>query len=202
MKITKESRTAFLSTILGDGWIAPGGRAGIKHCIQQFDYLTWKRKYLVSKGISCGEIKIINNSGFQACTMYMYTTKYSKLYRRILYSYGYKNIYSRKLLNRFTAEHIAIWYMDDGGISQKKHNGVICANDLMINTHTTKDNNQVIIDYFKEKWGVSFTQVRNKGWYRLRCGTKEARKFLEIVREYVCQIPSMAHKLNIKSINA
>ena len=116
-----------------------------------------------------------------------------------MYKDGYKNIYNRKLLNRLSAIHVAIWYMDDGGLSQKKRNGTIQANDLMLNTHTIQENNQVIIDYFKQVWDVSFTQVKNKGHYRLRCGTKEARKFLNIVREFVSQVPSMAHKLNVKS---
>ena len=40
--------------------------------------------------------------------------------------------------------------MDDGGLSQKKRNGVIYANELMLNTGLQKDDNQIIIDYFKE----------------------------------------------------
>lgn len=201
MKATAETRVAFLSVIIGDGSINKEGSATIKHCASQFDYLQWKRQYLLSKGVSCGEIRAMNSNGFPGYTMYINTTSYGKLYRRVLYRRGYKNVYQRKLLNRLSAEHIAIWYMDDGGLSQKKKDGVVTANDLILNTHTTKENNQVLIDYFKEMWGVSFTQVKNRGHYRIRCGTKEARKFLEIVREYVSQVPSMSHKLNIKSNN-
>lgn len=199
MKTTKATRTAFLSTILGDGWIAKTGCAEIKHCSAQKDYIEWKRAFLLSQGVACGEVKYKLNNGFDACTLYIKTSRYGKLYRKILYKTGFKNIFSRKLLNRFSAVHLAIWYMDDGGLSQKKQNGIIHANDLILNTHTTKENNQVVIDYFKEVWDIKFSQVKNRGHYRLRCGTKEARKFLEIVREYVRQVPSMTHKLNIKS---
>ena len=50
------------------------------------------------------------------------------------------------------------------------------AENMDISSYTTNS----IIDYFKQVWDVSFTQVKNKGHYRLRCGTKEARKFLKI----------------------
>jgi len=199
MKTTKDSRTAFLSTILGDGWITKTGNAEIKHCAAQKDYLEWKRNYLTSQGVPCGDIKYKLNNGFDSYTLYIKTTRYGKLYRKIIYKGGYKNIYNRKLLNRFSRIHLAIWYMDDGGLSQKKQNGIVTANDLMINTHTTKENNQVLIDYFKDVWGINFSQVKNRGHYRLRCGTKEARKFIELVQEYVSQVPSMRHKLNVKS---
>ena len=201
MKFNRESRNAILSVILGDGHLDKIGAGRLLHCSKQLDYLEWKVKFLRRNGVRCGNPVYKNNSGFDSYTVYINTTKWGKLLRQVLYRDGYKNIYNRKILNRLTAEHIAIWYMDDGGLSQKKQNGKVHANDLMLNTHATRENNQILIDYFKEVWGVQFTQVKNRGHYRLRCGTKEARKFLEIVREYVSQIPSMAHKLNIKLSN-
>ena len=88
--------------------------------------------------------------------------------------------------------------MDDGGLSQKKQDGVVVANDLMLNTGLQKEENQTIIDYFLEVWGIQFTQVKNHNCYRLRCGTKEARKFISIVYPYVSQLKCFEHKLNIK----
>lgn len=199
MKFDKKSRTALLSVILGDGHLDKSGYVSILHCAAQRDYLEWKVKYLRSEGVGCSDLVYKNNNGFDAYRVYVNTTKWGKCLRKVLYKDGAKNIYNRKLLNRLSPIHIAIWYMDDGGLSQKKRNGVVHANELMINTHTTRENNQILIDYFLEVWGVRFTQVLNRGHYRLRCGTKEARKFIDIVREYVSQVPSMAHKLNIKS---
>ena len=199
MKFNRNSRNALLSVVLGDGYLDKGGSGRVLHCAAQKDYLLWKVAYLRSEGVRCSDVTYKNNNGFEAYYTYINTTKWGKILRRVLYKDGYKNIYNRKLLNRLSAIHIAIWYMDDGGLSQKKRNGIVYANDLILNTHTTKNNNQVVIDYFDEVWGVRFTQVLNRGHYRLRCGTKEARKFLGIIREYVSQVPSMAHKLNIKS---
>lgn len=199
MKFNKNSRNALISVILGDGYLTKTGAATITHCIKQKDYLDWKVNYLRSCGFKCNDPKLKNNNGFDGCIAYINTTKWGKLLRKILYPEGKKNIYKRKILNRLSPIHLAIWYMDDGGLSQKMRNGIVHANDLMLNTHTTKENNQVIIDYFSDVWDIKFTQCLNRGSYRLRCGTKEARKFLDIVREYVSQVPSMAHKLNIKS---
>lgn len=199
MKFNKKSRNALLGVILGDGYLSNNGSASILHCTAQLDYLEWKIKFLKQHGLTCSDPRYKNNNGFDAYTTYISATKWGKLLRKILYSSGEKNIYNRKLLNRLEEVHLAIWYMDDGGLSQKIRNGKIHANELMLNTHTTKENNQIVIDYFKEKWCINFSQVKNRGSYRLRCGTKEARKFLNIVREYVSQVPSMAHKLNIKS---
>ena len=196
--MNKSSRNMLLGAILGDGHLSKTGDGLILHCAAQKDYLEWKLKLLIKCGVNCSDIHYKNNSGFPAYLFRIRTSKWGKFLRRYMYKDGYKNIYNRKILNRLSAIHIAIWYMDDGGLSQKKSNGIVCANDLMLNTHTTKENNQVIIDYFKEKWDIAFTQVKNRGHYRLRCGTREARKFLNIVREYVSQVPSMAHKLKIK----
>ena len=197
--MNKISRNMLLGAILGDGHLLKNGDGRILHSAAQKDYLEWKLRVLKMCGINCSEICYKNNNGYPAYLFHIRTSKWGKFLRKFMYKDGYKNIYNRKLLNRLSAIHVAIWYMDDGGLSQKKRNGIIQANDLMLNTHTTQENNQVIIDYFKQVWDVSFTQVKNKGHYRLRCGTKEARKFLNIVREFVSQVPSMAHKLNVKS---
>ena len=56
----------------------------------------------------------------------------------------------------------------------------------------------IFIDYFKNVWGIQFSQCKNRSVYRLRCGTKEARKFADIVKPYVIANPELHYKLNIK----
>ncbi len=199
MKQDKNSRNAILGVVLGDGHLDKNGSVSIKHCKAQEDYLHWKVQYIKSVGIKCGGVKQINNNGFPGVHAYISVTRWGKFLRRYLWKDGYKNIYKRKLLNRLSPIHLAIWYMDDGGLSQKKRDGAVHANELFLNTCTTQANNQVIIDYFIEVHGVKFTQVKNRGRYRLRAGTKAARIFLNLVREYVLQVPSMQHKLKIIS---
>lgn len=184
---------------LGDGYIAPSGYIKVRHCLAQEDYARWKRD-LIRKHVRVTECYPVDNNGYGAWEWRTRTCRFLKLYHRVLYPQGIKNKANRKILDKLTPLGLAIWYMDDGGLSQKKApSGIVKANDLMLNTHLTQADNQIIIDYFVETWGIQFTQVKNRGWYRLRCGTAEARKFISIVRPYVEQVPSMAHKLKLKS---
>ena len=59
-----------------------------------------------------------------------------------------------------------------------------------------KENNQIIIDYFKEVWNISFYQFKEgKDTYSLCCGTQEGIKFIEIVKPYIESCPSMIYKI-------
>ena len=198
MKITKNKRNLLLYMALGDGYIHKAGYMSIRHCMAQEDYLDWKIRLLKTEGLSLSDKYYHKNNGYGSYEFRTKTYKFLKLYRKVLYSGSGKSIFSNKILNKLTPLGIAIWYMDGGGLSQKKRDGMVVANELMINTHLSKDENQVIIDYFKVKWGIQFSQVKNRGKYRLRCGTKEARKFISIVKPYVSQVKSMEHKLKIK----
>ena len=78
-----------------------------------------------------------------------------------IYKNGKKTI-TRKLVNRLDKRAIAIWYMDDGSLSNRKDkNGTVTASVLTLYTCTTKENNQIIIDYFDEVWGIKFGQNLN-----------------------------------------
>lgn len=198
MKTSKETRNLVLAMVLGDGTLNSRGYFSMRHCLKQEDYINWKRD-LIKREFRVTDCYYVSNNGYGAYEMRTSVYKCLKHYRRVIYKSGKKNIANRGLLNRLTPIGLAIWYMDDGGLSQKKKDGVIVGNELMLNTHLSKDDNQVIIEYFKEVWGIQFTQVLNRGLYRLRCGTKEARKFIEIVKPYVSQVPSMAHKMKLKT---
>ena len=87
--------------------------------------------------------------------------------------------------------------MDDGALSFRKTKDKIHGIYVRISTCSSKEENQVIIDYFKEEWNINFYQFKEgKETYSLCCGTKEAVKFIEIVKPYVSQIPSMTYKIH------
>ena len=197
MKILKEDRDLIISMIFGDGYLNPQGYLSIRHALKNKDYVEWKYQLLKSK-FNVTLPYYVSNNGYGAYELRTKTYRFIKLYRKVIYGTGRKKISNFKLLNKLTPLGLAIWYMDDGHLSQKKRDGKVHANTLYINTYISKEENQIIINYFKEKWNICFTQNHDKGFYRLRCGTKEARKFLDIVRPYVSQIPSMSHKLLIK----
>ena len=47
------------------------------------------------------------------------------------------------------------------------------------------EENQKIIDWFKDTLNIKFTQCKGKGKYRLRMGTKEAKKFCSLILPYM-----------------
>lgn len=202
-KITKESRNLLIGMLLGDGTISNNYVFKIAHCEEQKDYLEWKIKQLKDNGIRNNGIKsYIKTKGFNAGVSVYYTQlniiPFIKVLRRVVYK-SKKIIGNRKLLNRLSAREIAIWYMDDGHLNiRKDKNGRPMGFYIKISTCEPKEEVQTIIDFFKEQWNINFYMFhegKKEDSYSLCCGTKEGLKFIEIVKPYVSQVPSMIHKI-------
>lgn len=199
-KINKESRNLLIGLLLGDGTISNNYVFKLSHSETQRDYLEWKINLLKKYGIRTNGIKeYISNSGYNIGKTVLYTQlaiiPFIKVLRKIFYK-PKKVLGNRKLLNRLSAQEIAIWYMDDGCINIRKSNNKIHGFYIKIATCLPKEELQIIIDYFKEVWNISFYKIsEGKNTYSLCCGTKEGIKFINIVRSYVLQVPSMIHKI-------
>jgi len=200
-KITKESRNLLIALLLGDGTISNNFVFKLSHCIEQTEYLQWKIKQLNNAGLKNNGLKSYTSScGYNIGSIVIYSQlsiiPFIKLLRRVFYK-PKKIVGNRKLLNRLDARGIAIWYMDDGHINHRKTNGRIHGFYIKIATCVCKEELQVIIDYFKEVWDISFYAFsEGRNTYSLCCGTKEGVKFIEIVKPYVSQIPSMTYKIH------
>lgn len=201
-KITKESRNLLIGLLLGDGTISNNNVFKLAHCEQQLDYLEWKIKQLNNSGLRSNGVKeYISANGFNKGRKVYYTQlniiPFVKVLRRVVYK-PTKKLGNRKLLNRLSAREIAIWYMDDGYINYRKTNNKIHGFYIKIATCIPKEELQIVIDYFKEVWNIQFYMFhegRKENSYSLCCGTKEGIKFINIVKPYVEQIPSMKHKI-------
>lgn len=201
-KITKESRNLLIGLLLGDGTIQNNNVFKLCHCEQQKDYLEWKVKQLNEAGIRNSGIKsYVSSCGYNVGKTVYYAKlniiPFVKVLRRVMYK-PHKTLGNRKILNRLDARGIAIWYMDDGHLALRKTGDKIHGFYIKIATCLPKDELQVIIDYFKEVWNIEFYMFhegRKEDSYSLCCGTKEGLKFVEIVKPYVEQIPSMRHKI-------
>ena len=199
-KINKESRNLLIGLLLGDGTISNNYVFKLSHCEQQRDYLEWKIKLLGNNGIRANGIKeYISTCGYNSGKKVLYTQlsiiPFIKVLRRVFYR-PKKILGNRKLLNRLSAQEIAIWYMDDWCINIRKSKNKIHGFYIRIATCLPEKELQVIIDYFKEVWNISFYKIsEGKGTYSLCCGTKEGIKFINIVKPYVQQVPSMIHKI-------
>ena len=202
-KITKESRNLLIALLLGDGTICNNNVFKLAHAEQQKDYLEWKIKQLNDAGIRNNGLKTyIKTCGYNIGVNVYYTQlniiPFIKVLRRIFYK-PKKVLGNRKLLNRLDARGIAIWYMDDGHINIRKDKyGRPMGFYIKIATCLPKNELQIIIDYFKEVWDVNFYMFhegKKEDSFSLCCGTKEGLKFINIIKKYVLQVPSMVHKI-------
>ena len=199
-KFTKKSRNLILAMLLGDGTISNNNVFKLSHGYKQKEYLEWKINLLNEYGIKNNGLKEYistcgYNLGFLVYYSQMSITPFIKVLRRIIYK-PKKNYANRKLLNRLDSLGLAIWYMDDGHINIRKTNDKIHGFYIKIATCLTKENNQIIIDYFKEVWNISFYQFKEgKETYSLCCGTQEGLKFIEIVKKHIESCPSMIYKI-------
>lgn len=202
-KINKDSRNLLIGLLLGDGTIQSNNVFKIAHCEQQKDYLEWKIKQLKEAGIRNSGLKTYTSqNGYNIGKTVFYTQlnviPFIKVLRRVFYK-PHKIIGNRKLLNRLDAKGVAIWYMDDGHINiRKDKDGRPKGFYIKIATCVPKEELQVIIDYFKEVWNIkfyAFHEGKKEDSYSLCCGTQEGMKFIEIIKPYVLQVPSMIHKI-------
>ena len=202
-KITKESRNLLIALLLGDGTICNNNVFKLAHAEQQKDYLEWKIKQLNNSGIRNNGLKTyVKTCGYNTGVNVYYTQlniiPFIKVLRRIFYK-PKKVLGNRKLLNRLDARGVAIWYMDDGHINIRKDKyGRPMGFYIKIATCLPKNELQIIIDYFKEVWDVNFYMFhegKKEDSFSLCCGTKEGLKFINIIKKYVLQVPSMVHKI-------
>ena len=202
-KITKESRNLLIALLLGDGTICNNNVFKLAHAQQQKDYLEWKIKQLNDAGIRNNGLKAyVKTCGYNTGVNVYYTQlniiPFIKVLKRIFYK-PKKVLGNRKLLNRLDARGVAIWYMDDGHINiRKDKDGRPMGFYIKIATCLPKNELQIIIDYFKEVWDVNFYMFhegKKEDSFSLCCGTKEGLKFINIIKKYVLQVPSMVHKI-------
>lgn len=202
-KKNKQSRNLLIAMLLGDGTISNNSVFKMAHGEDQLEYLQWKIKQLNNVGIrNCGIKQYIVTSGYNTGKQCVYTQlnilPFIKVLRRIMYR-PKKVINNIKILNRLDAKGIAIWYMDDGHINLQFTGSKLKCFYVRLSTCQSKENNQIIIDYFKNTWNISFYQFpEGKNTYSLCCGTKEAKKFIKIVKPYILEIPSMWYKIRNK----
>ena len=192
-----------IGMLLGDGTISNNYVFKLSHGYKQKEYLEWKINLLNEHGIkNNGLKKYISTCGYNLGSIVYYSQMsvipFMKVLRRVIYK-PIKNYANRKILNRLTPLGLAIWYMDDGHINIRKTDDKIHGFYIKIATCLYKEQNQIIIDYFKEIWNISFYQFKEgkpgKNTYSLCCGTQEGIKFIELIKPYVESCPSMLYKI-------
>lgn len=187
--------------MLGDG-----GRQGgtshhsmcISHSMGQESYALFKRDLLSNITGSPVRVKYVvhhlkeynkNYSGVRVypCKHHIITGIVDELYQ-----YGEKKI-TDNILNKLTLQGISIWYMDDGSNSLNYVGDRLAGVTVTLNTYVSIQENQYIIEYFKNTYNITWHINKSKNSWRLSMSTKEARKLFNIISPYI--IPSMRYKL-------
>lgn len=194
MKTTKKERDLIIAMVLGDGYIEKSGTVAAFHSEKQKDYVEYKFS-LVKDLCTTKQLITRESNGTKQYGFRLRVTKFTKTLRRVLYPNGKKTI-SRKILNRLDPQGLAIWWMDDGSCSNIVYEPTNKPRTSIstLSTCVSREENQVIIDYFLEKHRVRFGQRKMKNHYALVCRMKEGRKLKNIIGSFV--IESMKYKLS------
>lgn len=208
----KEARGAIIGMVFGDAYVNVRTRLikekykyesseiRVLHSIAQKDYCEHKaallRKYLGGTF----QVKIQKNGadGKFLAASFSASNKYFKLIKKWTYPKG-KKTFTRQNLDFLTTEGIAIWYMDDGSCRRNVNkDGYVSSVSTTIATMCTKEEVDIIIDWFKEKHSIEFKPRFDKrcredqAWF-IECNTTNSRLFAHLVQPYI--IDSMLYKL-------
>ena len=183
----KQHKLAIRGMLIGDSGLQYSGRKSatlqINHSSKQEDYFMYKHKYLENAfGIKIPIKRFKTPLGHEVLRM-GFTHQY--FHYCLQWLYKPKKKITLRYLRKINDEGVAFWYMDDGSLIAKKRNGKVHAYDLVISTCCTKEEAEACIQFFKERYDVDFTLKLNKGLYSIRCGTKNARKLLAIIGQYI-----------------
>ena len=184
--LTQEQKSLIIGTTLGDGYlrIIPRRKNAfleVNHSSNQKDYVDWK--YSVLRSIVKSEPKLRNGNGFRVA--YRFYTRclleITDLFR-YFYKDGKKIIPDNLEINPFS---LAVWYMDDGSRS---------GGSLYLNTQQFSIEDQVKLqNLLLSKFDIDSNLNKDKQYMRIRIKTADAKKFCNIIREFVHQ--SMRYKL-------
>lgn len=173
-----------LACCLGDGYLSPRGTLSIIHQQKQKEYLEYKAS-LFNKENS---IRYQNNHGYDAYTFQKGTFNNidnGKEIRKKLYGVMGHKYYSDDIVKEIDEFCIAILYCDDGSLIPKKHNGVIHAYNLTISLYASYEECERMVNRIRELFNVNFRICKDKNKFLIRCGTKEARKFIPQIKKYI-----------------
>lgn len=195
----KEEKAILIAMVIGDGHLSkcPMSKSvsiHLQHSIKQKDYFLWKVS-LLEKILGGKKNKIVefNNNGCPGIR-WSKSSKYFRVIKKRLYNNKTKVI-KRTLLNKLDLQGIAIWWMDDGSM-YKKFNPVtkkVKALEGILSTYITLEENQIICDFFKEKYDITFNIVKSKNSYRLRINTNNCKKLQSLLEPYIH--PSLSYKI-------
>ncbi len=170
----------------------------IQHGLKAADYLRHKAEILRQlTDVTVGDV------GGKYPGIYARTKNhplYTRL-RKLAYPKGEKAI-TETWLSWLTLHGLAIWYMDDGGLSKgysvnKSGRRRIFRRQIFLHTCSfSLEENELLVSYIEKTFDIKFRIKKDGKYYRLFTGAIEGNKFLEIVRPYM--VPCMMYKADME----
>jgi hypothetical protein len=197
-----------LGTLLGDGYVnnrynskkeMRNCRLTINHGLIQKDYVYYK--YNLLKNICGKEPEVRKNGGYgdYNCRIVTKSLPCLKKFHDLFYKKDGKRV-TQELLDKLKPEGLAFWFMDDGSCSRRKDK----IHSIAFHTQGfIEKDNLLIIDYFKNKWGISFIlkeDSRGKGFYLMSENMCNAKKFIDLVKPYFIE-GILDYKVNFEAGN-
>lgn len=201
--IRSELKGILAGMVLGDSHVAQAKTSlnaymRIQHGLKAAEYLKHKADILRElTELTVGDV------GGKYPGVYV-RTKNHPIYTRLreLAYPGSKKTVSKTWVNWLTVQGLAIWYMDDGCLQKsysvnKGGRRRIYRRQIFLNTCSfTLEENQILIELIKERFGITFRVKLFGNYYRLFIGATEANPFIELVRPYI--VPCMEYKLDME----
>jgi hypothetical protein len=79
----------------------------------------------------------------------------------------------------------------------------ISARNITIGTHGfSEKENLIVCEWLAERWGIDARVKRSKGkYFYIYMNTGNARRFVDVVRQFVLAVPSMRYKIDFQYKN-
>ena len=197
--ISLSQKQIILGGLLGDSSMSLQKRQiNCSQSINQEEYLKWKNSFFNTKVKYT--VNVWHGNKYPRCYFYYYI----KNEDNDLFSFICKNLYSKgrkkisvKYLEELSPLGLAVWWLDDGSICVNNTNryGKLATNCFNYEEHI------LIQQYFKKRWNivVQIKQEKEK-YYFIRFNSTELKKLISIIYQYVCEIPSMIYKIDLKYV--
>lgn len=203
-KLNTIQKNIIIGSILGDANLAMYGRSINAYyrehgCDKQISYREWKLKYLKNL-----DFKIRYNEKIPSLVSPshpIYTNLYNLFYIDNVKTITKDNI---KLITHPIA--LACLYMDDGtlvmDINTKKNNIYIFPRIAIYTLCFTKEENQILINHIKKVFDINFKlkySPYGKNYLLELNKRNEIKKFIDLVKPYVCEVDSMLYKIDLEN---